>query len=228
MLAYLADADVSVLLIGEKAQYYGFKWFLQDSHAEIISRRTVDGAIIPIAGKRNLYPLPDERFFAPQSDVTPKPAADVIKETNADVNNKPKKRSRTTDETIAEVFATSSSSAPLWHENLGHTGKQKLKVVASTPEYNERGFILSEKQIDKVIKYIYEKVKNHKEMSECIDKLATDYLTENDNEFGLYVLFSFDYMYQTHICISEYLETNQISEDNMKLLRELVFNQSKI
>jgi hypothetical protein len=80
-----------------------------------------------------------------------------------------------------------------------------------------------EAQIDKVIKYIYEKVKNHKEMRECIDKLAADYLTEHDGDFGLYVLFSFDYMYQTHICISEYLETNKISEDNMKLLRELVF-----
>lgn len=80
-----------------------------------------------------------------------------------------------------------------------------------------------EGQIDKVIEYIYEKVQNHKEMRECIDKIALDNLTEHDSIFGLYILFSFDYMFQTHICISEYLETEKITEQNMKLLRELVF-----
>jgi hypothetical protein len=80
-----------------------------------------------------------------------------------------------------------------------------------------------EVEINKVIRYIYDKIKDYKEMRECIDKLASDYLTEHDGMFGLFVLFSFEYMYQTHICISEYLETNQISENNMKLLRELVF-----
>ena len=116
MLAYLADTDVSILSMSEKAQYYGFKWTLADSHMEVISRRTMDGAIIPIAGRRNLYPLPEELFSAPQSDVNPEPAADVIKETNADVNSTPEKRSRTADDTIIEVFATSPSSAPLWYE----------------------------------------------------------------------------------------------------------------
>ena len=97
-----------------------------------------------------MYPLPDEPFSIPQPDVTPELAADVITEAHADVSNKPEKRPRTTDETIAEIFATSTSSAPLWHERLGHTGKQKLKVMTSTPEYYERDFVLSEKQIDKL------------------------------------------------------------------------------
>lgn len=78
-----------------------------------------------------------------------------------------------------------------------------------------------DEQINKVIEYIYEKVKTHKEMSECINKISSDYLS--DNIFGLFVLFSFDYMFQTHICISEYLETDQISEKNIQLLKKLVF-----
>ena len=63
---------------------------------------------------------------------------------------RPEKRTRTTDEIIGVVFATSVSSATLWHERLGHIGKQKLKVMSNTPEYHERGFILSEKQIDRL------------------------------------------------------------------------------
>ena len=66
MLAYLTDTDVSVLSMGETAQNYGFKWTLQDSNMEVISRRTMDGAIIPITGRINLYPLPDELFFTHQ------------------------------------------------------------------------------------------------------------------------------------------------------------------
>ena len=108
----------------------------------------MDAAIIPIAASRNLYPIPQELFHAP--DVTTEPATDVITEAHADVSSKPEKRTRTTDEIIGEVLATSPSLAPLWHERLGHTGKQKLKVIASTPEYYERGFVLSEKQIDKL------------------------------------------------------------------------------
>ena len=80
---------------------------------EFISRRTMDGAIIPIAGRRNLYPLPDELFFTPQPDVTPELAADVITEAQGNVSSKPEKRARTTDEIIGEVFAASVSSAPL-------------------------------------------------------------------------------------------------------------------
>jgi hypothetical protein len=76
----------------------------------------MDGAIIPIAGRRNLYPLPDSLFFTPQSDVAPELATDVSTEARVDVSSKPEKRARTTDEIIGEVFATSSSSAPLWHE----------------------------------------------------------------------------------------------------------------
>ena len=45
----------------------------------------------------------------------------------------------------------------------------------------------------------------------------------NNEEFGLMLLFSYDYMYLTHICISEYLETGKISEDNMKRLENILF-----
>ena len=53
-------------------------------------------------------------------------------------------------------------------------------------------------------------------------KLASYFMSEEE-ELGLMILFSYDYMYLTHICISEYLETNQVSENNMKRLKALIF-----
>ena len=44
-----------------------------------------------------------------------------------------------------------------------------------------------------------------------------------DCEFGLMIMFSYDYMYLTHICISEFLETGAISEKNISNLRSIIF-----
>jgi amino acid permease len=40
----------------------------------------------------------------------------------------------------------------------------------------------------------------------------------SDEELGMMLLFSYDYMYLTHICISEFIETGKISDENIKKL----------
>ena len=85
MLAHFADTDVSVLSMGETAQNYGFKWTLQDSHMEVISRRTMDGAIIPIAGRKTCIPyqtnfsslpsLTSHQSWLPTSSQRPMPTS---------------------------------------------------------------------------------------------------------------------------------------------------------
>lgn len=44
-----------------------------------------------------------------------------------------------------------------------------------------------------------------------------------DEELGLMILFAYDYMYLSHICISEYLETGEITEKNIRNLRAIIF-----
>jgi hypothetical protein len=44
-----------------------------------------------------------------------------------------------------------------------------------------------------------------------------------DEELGLMILFAYDYMYLSHACISEYLETGQILEKNIQNLRAVIF-----
>jgi hypothetical protein len=49
-------------------------------------------------------------------------------------------------------------------------------------------------------------------------KLASNIMSL-DEEIGLLFLFSYDYMYLSHICICEFLETGQISQDNISKLK---------
>ena len=78
-----------------------------------------------------------------------------------------------------------------------------------------------ETKIDEALNELYEKIKECKELKECMLKLASNIMSL-DEEIGLLFLFSYDYMYLSHICICEFLETGQISQDNIsKLKREI-------
>ena len=40
----------------------------------------------------------------------------------------------------------------------------------------------------------------------------------SDEELGMMLLLSYDYMYLTHICISEFIETGDIDDENIRNL----------
>ena len=71
-----------------------------------------------------------------------------------------------------------------------------------------------------VINELYEKIKDFLPFKECMKKMAIMIMSE-DEEAGLLLMYSYDYMYITHKCVSEYLETGSISQENMKLLSEI-------
>lgn len=71
-----------------------------------------------------------------------------------------------------------------------------------------------------VINELYEKIKNFLPFKECMKKMATSIMSE-DEQSGLVIMYSYDYMYITHKCVSEYLDTGLLSEENMKLLSEI-------
>jgi hypothetical protein len=54
--------------------------------------------------------------------------------------------------------------------------------------------------------------------------LASKYLND-DFEIGLMILFSYDYMNLSHICICEFLENGKISEENISKLRTAIFQE---
>jgi hypothetical protein len=77
-------------------------------------------------------------------------------------------------------------------------------------------------KIDNAIKELYNRVKVCTNLTNCMVKVAGYYAT-TDEEIGLMLLFSYDYMYLTHKCISEYLETGEISKNNIKNLENAIF-----
>ena len=93
--------------------------------------------------------------------------------------------------------------------------RQELLNILGMAEYNEL-------EMDRVIHELYTKVKNCQGLRECMKKAASHF-SSIDEEFGLMILFAFDYMYLTHICISEFLDTGTISDLNMWNLRSIVF-----
>ena len=95
--------------------------------------------------------------------------------------------------------------------------KEDLLNIFHVKEYNDEA-------INEGLKYLYKKTRGNQDLKDCSLKLAGRYLNQ-DFEIGLMILFSYDYMHLSHICISEFLETGIISEENMSKLREAVFQQ---
>ena len=88
--------------------------------------------------------------------------------------------------------------------------RQELLNILGIDEYDDE-------EINKVVHDTYEKVKGCCEIKECIDKVLT-YIMNTDEEIGFMLLLSYDYLYKSHICISEFLEKGIVSDDNIKML----------
>ena len=74
---------------------------------------------------------------------------------------------------------------------------------------------------DVIIAQLYKKLSNCIELIECMRLVAASIISENE-EIGLCLLFSYDLLYITHICICEYLENNKISIENINLLKSKI------
>ena len=85
--------------------------------------------------------------------------------------------------------------------------RQELLDILELEEYDEE-------LMSAAIHDLYEKVKESPELRKCMVKTAKRLMTA-DEEFGLLVLFAYDYMYLTHVCICEYLETGKITQTSM-------------
>ena len=93
--------------------------------------------------------------------------------------------------------------------------RQELLYILGMDEYNET-------KINTAMNTIYNKAKENDELKKCMNKLAGQFMRA-DEDFGLMLLFSYDYMYLTHICISELFETGKIDETSLLNLKNHIF-----
>ena len=83
-------------------------------------------------------------------------------------------------------------------------------------------------KISEAVKELYMRVKDCTELRKCMVKVVEKHMNvgkymTNNEELGMMLLLSYDYMYLTHICISEYLDTGAISHENMRKLETILF-----
>ena len=78
--------------------------------------------------------------------------------------------------------------------------RQELLNILGMCEFNEV-------EMNKAIHELYEKIKYCKELKECMAICSGRFLSE-DLELGLMIMIAYDYMYLTHICICEYLNSS--------------------
>jgi len=95
--------------------------------------------------------------------------------------------------------------------------RQELLNILELDEYNEA-------KIDKAFYALYEKLKGSRELMDCIDKMSYKYNINNVHKdlIGLMLLYAFDYMFLTHICVSEFIEKGTISKSNMLMLKTVI------
>jgi hypothetical protein len=74
---------------------------------------------------------------------------------------------------------------------------------------------------ENVINELFEKISNCEELISLMKEKAESVLFSNEIKDGLTILYSYDYMYATHKCVSEYLETGSLSQENIDLLNKI-------
>ena len=94
--------------------------------------------------------------------------------------------------------------------------RQELLNILGLDEYKEDQLVIA-------IGELYEKLKDCVELKECMNQAAEKFMIKCSTDFGLMLLYAYDYMYLTHNCISEFIETGKISQNNILQLKTVLF-----
>ena len=75
--------------------------------------------------------------------------------------------------------------------------------------------------INKKVRELFVFLKKNTDLLFCMKELSKKSMFSNE-EIGLMMLFSFDYLYLSHPCISEYIKTGSVSEANLSILKKTI------
>ena len=76
--------------------------------------------------------------------------------------------------------------------------------------------------VEKSLTELHIKLQKSIELCSIMKKISNLSFMVEDEMFGLMILYSFDYLYITHVCVSEFLETGKISETNLNELEKQI------
>jgi hypothetical protein len=92
--------------------------------------------------------------------------------------------------------------------------RQELLDILGIEEYDED-------EINKVVNETYDRLKDCCEIKECVDNVL-GCIMSTDEVIGFMLLLSYDSLYISHICISEFLESGKVSSDNIIILKNSI------
>lgn len=78
-----------------------------------------------------------------------------------------------------------------------------------------------EKIINDCLCELYEKVKTNEVIRHLMTLLAKQ-LRLDEELTGLIIMYSFDYLYMTHKCVSQFLETGNILQEDLNELQKII------
>jgi hypothetical protein len=78
--------------------------------------------------------------------------------------------------------------------------------------------------INKKTRELYVILKKNDDLLFCMKELSKKCIYSNE-EIGLMMFFSFDYLYLSHPCISEYIKTGSISDANLNILKKTIIKE---
>jgi hypothetical protein len=94
--------------------------------------------------------------------------------------------------------------------------RQELLDILGIDKYNEI-------EMNNAIHDLYNRVKDCKEIKECMKEISKQFMFDNDDELGLILLYSYDYLFITHDCISNYLDNGKFSEILLEKIKQNIF-----
>ena len=92
-----------------------------------------------------------------------------------------------------------------------------LKNLLNIFQIDDLDFEKHEHEIQQEVVNIFEKIKSHKQFMKCIKKVQILFPV-TDEVIGLMILMSYDFLYLTHPCISEFLDEGKISDNKINAL----------
>jgi hypothetical protein len=78
-----------------------------------------------------------------------------------------------------------------------------------------------EKIINTSICELYEKVNKHEAINQLMDLLAKQFGLD-EGITGLIIMYSFDYLYATHKCVCQFLESGNILPEDLNKLKQII------
>ena len=127
---------------------------------------------------------------------------------------------------ISELHSeTDSANNSIFTNHFGLVNDKKIDVNTFKKYINlyqlKSDMYDSEEIINNSLTILYHILKTNTRLLNCMNTLAGRIISENA-ELGLVFLYSFDYMERTHLCVCEFLETGNISKNNIELLEKII------